>query len=153
MRTAGEWADASTRRRFDTMCCECGLSDTVTCLGRLEGESLWNEYAGADLFFFPTFFEHETFGVVLFEAMAHGLPVVSTRWPGPVDVIEDGVDGVLCKPNDCCGFADAIQDFLQNPDQRRRMGERARLSYSTKYTRKHYAETLKRLFKLICGED
>lgn len=152
MHTAGEWADASTRDTFQEFCDKHGLADQVMSLGRLEGETLWNEYRNADVFFFPTFFEHETFGVVIVEAMAHGLPVVSTCWPGPLDVVEDGTSGLLCDPHDCSGFADALQKLLQDEALRHEMGGASKQLYLGKYTRKQYAKTLKSLFETTCGQ-
>jgi glycosyltransferase involved in cell wall biosynthesis len=61
--------------------------------GRQEGESLVRYYASADVFVLPS--RTETFGLVLLEAMACGLPVAALPVPGPLDVIGDSGAGVL----------------------------------------------------------
>ncbi|HEY4545909.1 MAG TPA: glycosyltransferase family 1 protein [Pedomonas sp.] len=58
-------------------------------LGPLQGEALAGTYANADVFVFPS--ETDTFGLVMIEALASGLPVAALPVPGPLDVI--GVDG------------------------------------------------------------
>jgi glycosyltransferase involved in cell wall biosynthesis len=57
------------------------------------GEELATHYASADCFVFPS--RTETFGNVILEAMASGLPVAAVPAPGPLDLIEDGVNGAL----------------------------------------------------------
>lgn len=66
--------------------------DTVFT-GALAGEALARAYAGADLFVFPS--RTDTFGLVLVEAMASGLPVAAYPVPGPQDVVADSGAGVL----------------------------------------------------------
>jgi glycosyltransferase involved in cell wall biosynthesis len=61
--------------------------------GRQEGEALVRHYASADLFVLPS--RTETFGLVLLEALACGLPVAALPVPGPLDVIGDSGAGVL----------------------------------------------------------
>jgi glycosyltransferase involved in cell wall biosynthesis len=62
-------------------------------LGSLRGEALARAYAAADVFVFPS--RLDTFGVVLVEALASGLPVAAFPVTGPLDVIGDGKAGVL----------------------------------------------------------
>lgn len=62
-------------------------------LGAKTGEPLAEIYASADVFVFPS--RTDTFGIVLIEAMASGLPVAAYPVPGPLDVIGDGGAGVL----------------------------------------------------------
>ena len=66
---------------------------TVHFAGRQEGEALVGHYASADVFVLPS--RTETFGLVLLEALACGLPVAALPVPGPLDVIGDSGAGVL----------------------------------------------------------
>ena len=72
------------------------LGDTATFLGWLEGDDLPAAYASADLFCFAS--ETDTFGQVILEAQASGLPVVAVDAGGPAELIDDGRSGVLCGP-------------------------------------------------------
>ena len=73
----------------------------------------------ADVFVHPSY--HEGLPVALLEAMAAGLPVVCSRIRGVVDLIDDGVNGYLCAPDDPDGFAAALER-LQDKSIRDRMG-------------------------------
>lgn len=64
--------------------------------GTLRGEDLSVAYASADIFVFPS--TTETFGNVVLEALASGLPVVAAAKGGPVDIVQDGVTGALVEP-------------------------------------------------------
>lgn len=76
-------------------------------------------YKAADLFVFPTYFE--TFGLVLVEAMAAGLPVVTTRVPGCIDVVTDGENGLLASAGNAAEIAAAIRRVLSEPDLRQKL--------------------------------
>lgn len=65
----------------------------VTFTGPKEGEALGRHFSSADVFVFPS--KTDTFGIVLLEAMASGLPVAAYPVTGPKDIIEDGVTGIL----------------------------------------------------------
>lgn len=65
----------------------------VLFTGALVGDALAEAYASADVFVFPS--RTDTFGIVMLEAMASGLPIAAFPVTGPVDVVEPGVTGVL----------------------------------------------------------
>ena len=73
------------------------LGDGATFLGWLEGDELARAYASADMFLFPS--HTDTFGQVILEAQASGLPVVAVARGGPLSLIEDRVSGLLCEPD------------------------------------------------------
>jgi glycosyltransferase involved in cell wall biosynthesis/predicted metal-dependent phosphoesterase TrpH len=77
----------------------------TTMLGWLSGAELARAYASADMFLFPS--ATDTFGQVILEAQASGLPVIAVAQGGPLSLIEDGVSGVLCAAE-----ADALADAL-----------------------------------------
>ncbi len=81
------------------------LGDACTPLGWLRGRELARAYANADIFLFPS--RTDTFGQVILEAQASGLPVVAVAEGGPLSLVEHRVSGVLCEPN-----ADAVAAAL-----------------------------------------
>jgi len=83
-------------------------------------------YARADVFIFPTF--GETLPIVIMEAMASGLPVVTTSVGAIAEEVEHGVTGFLIPPGDSHALAEATVRLVTNPDLRREMGEAARLA-------------------------
>jgi glycosyltransferase involved in cell wall biosynthesis len=78
-------------------------------------------YRSADIFAFPTLLE--TFGMVLVEAMAAGLPVVTTDAPGVRDVIAHGENGLQSPAGDADAVAANLERLLADPHERARYRE------------------------------
>ncbi|MCW3016926.1 MAG: glycosyltransferase [Solirubrobacterales bacterium] len=94
------------------------LGEHATFLGWQEGEQLAVTYASADAFLFAS--RTDTFGQVLLEAQASGLPVVAVDEGGPSSIIEHGVTGLLAEP-DRHALADALLDVVSSPLLRERL--------------------------------
>ncbi len=88
------------------------LGDHATFLGWLSGEELARTYASADIFLFAS--QTDTFGQVLLEAQASGLPVVAVAEGGPTGLIADGVTGML-RPASADALAAAVLELAGNP--------------------------------------
>ncbi len=92
--------------------------------GYLAGKDLATAYASADIFVFPS--TTDTFGNVVIEAQASGLPVVVSNLGGPNELVEDGVDGIVTKALDAEDFARGIRTLSENAELRAQMSARAR---------------------------
>ena len=94
-------------------------------------ENLGDYLAAADLFVLPS--NHEGLGSVLLDACDAGLPIVTTRIPGVVDVVRDGVEGLLVPPKDPVALAAALARVLEDDGLREHLaqGARARASAFT----------------------
>jgi glycosyltransferase involved in cell wall biosynthesis len=91
----------------------------VTFTGYLRGDELARAYASADVFAFPSL--TETFGQVMLEAMASGLPVVAFTAEGTRDLIAHEHTGLLVPDRNPTAFADALQRLLDSPNLRARL--------------------------------
>lgn len=91
--------------------------------GFIQGKELSDLYASSDLFVFPS--TTETFGNVVLEAMASGLPVVGAAQGGSVDLVKPGVNGLLAKPLDGDDFARQVKSLLDNPKTIKKMAKGA----------------------------
>ncbi|MHC9417662.1 glycosyltransferase family 4 protein [Sphingomonas citri] len=91
--------------------------------GFQSGDDLGRAVASMDLLFNPSV--TETWGQVTSEAMAAGVPVVAARATGAVDLLDDGVTGLLVTPQDIEGYAAAIATLARDPARRRAMGDAA----------------------------
>jgi phosphatidylinositol alpha 1,6-mannosyltransferase len=94
--------------------------------GHHSGEMLSRWFASGDLFVFPS--TTETFGNVVAEAQASGLPAVVADRGGPPELVEDGVTGKIVRPNDPHDLAAKVERLLRDPTARARMGTAARAS-------------------------
>lgn len=93
-------------------------------MGRLIGDELSQAYASADIFTFASALE--TFGLVVVEAMAAGLPVVSSRVGGIPDVVEEGVTGYTFDVGDTASMVDGVRKIIADPETLKTMGQSAR---------------------------
>ena len=92
--------------------------------GSLHREELAAAYASADFFVFPS--TTDTFGNVVIEAQASGIPAIVSDVGGPKDLVEDCVDGFVTKGLDLDALTHAIATLCKEPDLRKRMGEASR---------------------------
>ncbi len=113
-----------------------GIQDRVVFAGRVSDEDLPAYYQASDVFVLPSIARTETFGVVQVEAMAAGLPVVSTNLPTGVPwVNQHGVSGLVVPPADAGRLADAIGCLLESPELRGRLGRNAAARASDLFSR------------------
>jgi glycosyltransferase involved in cell wall biosynthesis/predicted metal-dependent phosphoesterase TrpH len=98
------------------------LGDRASFLGWLEGEELPRAYASADLFLFAS--RTDTYGQVILEAAASGLPVVAVAEGGPAALVENRHTGLLCRP-DPDHLSGAMLQLAASPELRRRLGSAA----------------------------
>ena len=109
---------AELRERIATL----DLEGRVTLSGEVTDAALAGFYDRADLFVLATRFEG--YGMALAEALARGLPVVSTRTGAVTETVPDGA-GFLVPPNDPDALATALADVMDDPGLRQRLSEGA----------------------------
>jgi glycosyltransferase involved in cell wall biosynthesis len=107
-----------------------------TYLGNLSHLQLASVYQRADVFVFPTLLEG--MGLVVLEAMASGLPVITTSH-GPGDIVRDGVDGFIVPIRDSDAIVDRLEYLRAHPEVRAEMGRAAR-ARALEFTWKSYCE-------------
>ena len=120
-------ARSSATRASSSSCArralELGIADRVRFRGALVGTALDAAYARADLF--VTASRGETYGMVVTEALAHGIPVLATRVGGLPEALGHTPagrrPGILAPPDDPAALAGAIQQWLGDPRLRREL--------------------------------
>ena len=120
---------------------ELGIAERVHFLGyRTDVVDICSQ---ADVFVMPS--RREGLPVASLEAMYCRLPLVTSNIRGLVDVMEDGVSGYLCEPDDDAGFADGIFRLKTDPGLRKRMAERNRsavMPYCIENTKREVLEII-----------
>ena len=96
------------------------LRTEVLFVGAVSHNDLPRYHASADVFVSPAV-GGESFGIVLLEGMAAGLPVVASDIPGYRTVMTDGVQGRMVRPDDAVALADALEALLANDKLRKAM--------------------------------
>jgi N-acetyllactosaminide 3-alpha-galactosyltransferase len=108
-----------------------GYENCIKFCGHISRRALVELYKSSAVLVLPSFTRLEAFGVVLLEAMACETPVIASRIPGVLDVIDEG--GFLVKPCSPQSLATAIQKIFENPRDARRMGKKGRQLVEQKY--------------------
>ncbi len=101
------------------------FADTDTVFtGYMKGEELATAYASGDIFTFTG--DKETFGNVVVEAMASGLPAIAPNSGGVTDLVKDGINGFLYDPANPESIMKAVEPLIKDSDLRREFGLRGR---------------------------
>ncbi|MGR3763108.1 glycosyltransferase family 4 protein [Rossellomorea sp. NS-SX7] len=98
--------------------------ENVLFTGYLNGEDLADTYASSDLFVFPS--ASETFGNVVLEAFASGLPAIVADKGGVTTIVEDGINGRIAKAHHYQSFIEAIKGITENEELHQSMSRQAR---------------------------
>jgi glycosyltransferase involved in cell wall biosynthesis len=108
-----------------------GVKDNIVFTGYYPDKKLPKLYQAADVFAFSTFYEHHPFAVL--EAMATGLPVVTTTVGGIPETIGSGKNGFLVEPFNQAQFSDRILYLLEHPGEAAEMGLKARKTVEERF--------------------
>lgn len=127
--------DGPMRAAWERLAAGLGLGERVQFLGDVEDADLPGLYASADIFVLPANSRAEAFGAVLLEAMASGLPCVTTELgTGTSYVVQDEQSGLVVPPRDPAALRAAIQRLLAHPELRRQMGAAGRARVLAEFT-------------------
>jgi glycosyltransferase involved in cell wall biosynthesis len=140
----GQWRSEAFSDWVQQRIRELNLEGEVSCLGVKVGGDKYDTYRRADVVCFPTFYNCETFGNVLVEAMACGLPVVSTHWRGIPSIVDDGETGFLVAPRDSEALADRLELLAGDAELRWRMGRAGRAKFEQEYVYPIHAQRMQR---------
>ena len=114
--------DGPCKKSYIQLAQKLGVEDVVNFHGYVPLPNLFQYYKKAKLFVLPS--RSESFGIVLAEAMACGLPIVATNVGAIPEVVKNGETGILVKPGDSSALSIAISKLLDNPQKRKEMGRR-----------------------------
>lgn len=118
--------------RFQRQAAEVGLSEKVSFAGWLSEAQMGALMASADIFVLPS--REEAQPIAILEAIARGLPVVSTPVGAIPEQVEDGVSGLLAPPGEVAPLAAALRRLVRNPEQRKSMGAAGRALFLRRYS-------------------
>ena len=133
--------DGDLRQQFEQLAALSGVADRVIFTGVVPNEELPPYYTAADIFVLPSF-PPESFGIVLIEAMACGLPVIAHDIPGVRSVVDDKGNGLLMQPGNKAALVKSIEYLLADPEIRKDIGINAREKAEAKYTWSNAASKL-----------
>jgi glycosyltransferase involved in cell wall biosynthesis len=139
------------RQEFSDLARRLGISGRVIFAGPVSEADLPKYYRLADAFAFPSTDKSEAFGIAALEAMACGVPVVASNFPGVRVIVRDGQTGWRCQPGSVSSLAVRLTDLLADPDTRQRFGETARKMAVLEYSESVRATKLESIVSELLG--
>jgi 1,2-diacylglycerol 3-alpha-glucosyltransferase len=122
-----------------------GVEKEVIFVGRVSDDEIQHYYKMAYVFTIAS--TTETFGIVTIEALASRVPVLAVKAPGAVDILTDGLDGLLVD-NDVEKFANALEKIIREPELREKLS-RGALKTSEKYGIDTISERMLNLYREV----
>jgi phosphatidyl-myo-inositol dimannoside synthase len=118
--------------------------------GALEPEELRRAYASADVFVFPTQ-ANEGFGFVRIEAMAAGLPVITTEAGGAREIMRDGIDGFIVQYDSPGEIVNRLAQLEADPERRAEMGRRAQERQRARFSQEAFEQGMARVWSEVAA--
>ena len=138
-------SEMNHRRSLESLVAELSLAGVVSMPG-------WRDDMPATLSALTLFVSaarSEPFGLAIVEAMAVGLPIVATASEGAVEIIDDGVTGKLVPVDDPEALAQAIEDLLDDPRERARLGHNASRAARERFSLKRMANDTEQIYREV----
>ena len=143
--------DGEERTELEEQARQLGLGDRVVFEGSLPHQKTIHRIATSDLFVLPCRIaangDRDALPTVLLEAMAAGVPAISTPVNGVPEIIDQGRTGLLVPPDDAASLAAAIEQLLADASTRRRMGREARIQAERRFDLRTSTSRLQSLFE------
>ena len=137
--------DGPERAALESLARSLGVAPHVEFAGMLPSSAVAERYARAGTLLMPAVTdwkgEQEGFGMVIVEAMRHGLPVVATASGGIPDIVRDGVNGLLVPERDAGAIAAAVTRLLDDPRLADRIGQAASADVADRFAPARIAQT------------
>jgi glycosyltransferase involved in cell wall biosynthesis len=123
---------------------DLGIQPEVTLVGNIPGSQVLERMRQSDVFVLPSVFEGISNAAL--EAMASGLPVVTTNAGGMAEAVRDGVDGYVVPVRDIDALADRLGSLLADAGLRQRMGQSARGRVEQEFRLDRQARVFERMY-------
>lgn len=123
--------DGNRREEFESLAQKRLDADSYTFVGEVPHDEVHKEYQAADVFCLPSY--HESFGIVVLEALACGLPVVTTNLDAIVEYVNNGENALLFEPGDVSTLEETLRRLVDSEDLRYHLssaGRETALQYS-----------------------
>jgi glycosyltransferase involved in cell wall biosynthesis len=139
---AGPWPSQEVEEETRRLVQRLFTDDSVVFTGPVGGTEKTRALMAADIFCLPSFYPQEGQPLVIIEAMAAGLPVVSTRWRGIPETVVDGETGLLVETARADLVAEKLIALATDAPRRRTLGQNGRARYEQLYTQEAFGRRM-----------
>jgi glycosyltransferase involved in cell wall biosynthesis len=141
------------RAEWEDLAASLGIASRVRFTGEVDDDALPGIYQQATAFVLPANARSEAFGAVLLEAMASGLPCVTTEvGTGTSWVVQDGVTGLVVPPDDPASLAGALSRILADPGLARQMGLAGRARVEREFSESVMVDRVMAVYRALLGD-
>lgn len=116
--------DGNRREKYESLAKQLLDSDSYRFVGEVSHDQIQEEYQMADAFCLPSY--HESFGIVVIEALASGLPVITTEIDAIVEYVEHDKNALLFNPGDVAELKEKLSRLIHSRDLRNRLSSAGR---------------------------
>lgn len=147
---AGDWNDNAVKREMEEFIARCRDS-SIRVVGKVSGKAKYDLLRQADMFVFPTYYPPEGHPWAVVEAMAAGLPIISTDQGAITESVIDGRNGFIVEKRNVNSIAEKILFLCDRRDARERMGRESRRLYEENFTERRLVDRLTAVFHAVLG--
>ncbi|HAH19299.1 MAG: hypothetical protein A2Y00_07025 [Omnitrophica WOR_2 bacterium GWF2_43_52] len=144
-------ADAGIKYRMDKMIDRLGCAKNITFVSQVSREEMVSYYRSSDICVFPSLWEN--FAFTALEAMACAKTVIVSRTGGFLEMIDDGVTGIFCDPEDPCDVAEKMRCALRDASFRASIGEQARARVLQRYAPRKKAKEMAEIYQKMLSRN
>ena len=145
---AGAWVNEDVKQEVEAMV-QGHAGQSIKFLGTVSGQSKVDVLLQADVFVLPTYYPAEGQPWVILEAMAAGLPIISTDQGAITESVADGVNGFIVEKRNSHQVAAKIVKLCQDSRLRGLMGSESRRLYEQNFTEEKMVENMSKVFESI----
>jgi len=139
---AGPWMKDEDRVACEDYLKKERVRDYVEFTGIIVDRQKMEKFQQADIFVFPTYYPFEGHPWVILEAMASGLPIITTDHGCIKESVLDGENGLIIPKRNAEAIAENIIYLIEHPDVRERMRQKSRELYESNFTKEHFVQRM-----------
>jgi len=143
--------DGNLKEQYRQQAHDLGISERVLFYGAAGHEALPSLYRACDVVAMPSLVS-ESFGLVVIESLACGVPVVASDGPGVRLLLQHGSNGLLVEPGNIAALAEAIHLVLQDDTARRMMGQLGRAKIEERYDWAQLGIRLEKIYQDVLND-
>lgn len=136
------------KKELEDLAEKLDVKEEIIFMGSISEEILKKELENSDIFCLASL--KEPLGVATMEAMAMGVPTIVTRSPGVMEMIDDGVDGILVEPRNPNMFVEKIMQLMSDDDYRKRLSNKGRQKIVSQF---HSGVSAEKIYKGLTSEE
>lgn len=145
---AGKWRDEVTKQEFENFITE-NPDLPVKIKGPVYDQIKYDLLNSSDIFVFPTYYPAEGHPWVIIEAMAAGIPIITSDQGAITESVKDGINGFIINKKNPKQIAEKIKFLIRNPRLRYKMGEKSRKLYLENFNEGKMIERLSHTFNAV----